>query len=419
MRSTIPGVFQMRKWILSLCVFLALCTAAYAQNGVFAFEDAVYSVHVGKSIRPKTIAQGIEGSLTYTWLSSDEAVATVKNGVIKGISGGAATIVCTATDKDGNTFEAQTRVDVFVPITSVKAEQKSVVLAAPSEFGSRFSFKSGDQPEVAHQMHEPVLTFTPADASIQQLEWTSDDDMIACVTENGTIYGISVGTTTITGRAMDGSGKTVKIKVKVPECFVTEDEFVITEPEGAVLGYVRPRNFGNGSGIKTLNMRVKGDADVFAVEHLEDEDGLERIRIVPHKAGEAVLLFTCNGKTQGSVKIKVKHSAVYDNVSYPAVKISKLIASPESSIGTKTHVKCEIIRIVPSKKLGRDGGILYGKTTENGERQYVAFEYERALLCEVGDTQTIYGTVSEFISYETETGLTYTCPYFTGGHINR
>ena len=328
--------------------------------------------------------------------------------------------MCAATTKGGKTYEAKTTVNVFVPIESISVDKKNVILAASSEYTAKFSYKTGDQAENEYQMHKPILTFTPSDASIQQLEWSSGEEMIARVTDDGTIYGISVGTTTITGKAMDGSGKSVKIEVTVPECFVTEDNFTITEPEGAILGYVRPRNFiGNGSGFTTLNLRTKGDQDVFAIADLDDYNGMEMLQIVPLKAGEASLVFVRNGRAQKTENIKVQHSAVYDNISYPPVKVSSILNAPEESIGTKTQVKCEIINIIPRRSLGKNGGIVYGMLNEGDKRRYVIFEFANTSLCKVGTTQTIYGTVSDFAEYVTDTGLTYMCPYFTGGHINR
>lgn len=401
--------------ILSLLVvfLLSFVSTANAAEAVFAFEDSEYTVLTQKTVKPTPIAQNIEGQLTYEWTSSDETVATVKNGTVKGISGGTVTITCTATAKDGSEYTATCTVHVNIPITSITAE-KSKVEVALAPIGVDLYYKWGQVPEGAPYMYKPVVTITPADATNQTLEWSSADPDIASLTEDGTIYGVRSGSTTITGKATDGSGAKVKISIKVPSCYVTDDDITITEPEGMKIGYVRG---SSPTGFSTYNIITTGKVVTF--ETLDDANGMEWIRIIPKKAGEGTLSFTLNGSKMRTIKIKVKHSAVYDNVSYPAVKVSKLVASPESSIGTKTHVKCEIIKIVPSKTLGDRGGIIYGMVKENNERQYVIFEYEYAMLYEVGDTQTIYGTVSDFKEYVTETGLTYTCPYFENGHINR
>ena len=396
-----------------LVVFLfSFISFACADEAIFAFEDAEYTIIIGKTVKPVTVAQGIKGKLTYEWTSSDESVATVTKGTVKGISNGTATIICTAKAKDGKEYQAECIVNVNIPIKSIVAEKNSVEVAL-APLGTSMFYKPGNVTEERPYMYKPVITITPSDATNQILEWTSEDPRIASVAEDGTIFGESSGSTTITGRATDGSGAKVKIKVKVPKCYVTEDDITITDPAGVTLGYIQ----GSSGGFTTFNIRTSGK--VVTYEPLDDANGMDMLQIIPIKAGTGSLSFLTNGKTVRTVNITVKHSAVYDKVSYPPVKISSLIKSPDSSIGTKTHVKCEIIDIVPSKSLGVRGGIIYGVVKENGKKQYVIFEYEYAMLYEVGDTQTIYGTVSKFVEYVTDTGLTYTCPYFTGGHINR
>lgn len=396
---------------LLFALLLSFVSIANAGGQVFAFEDAEYSVLIGKTIKPKTVAQGIEGKLSYVWSSSDESIATVKKGVVKGISGGSVTLTCTGTAKDGAIYEALCTIHVDIPIQSIKAEQKSVEVAL-APLGTSMFYKPGSQTEEHPYMYKPIITITPSDASNQTLKWSSANPSIASVAEDGTIFGESSGTTTITGKATDGSEKSVKIKVKVPSCYVTDDDITITEPEGMKIGYIR----GSASGFNSYNISTKGKVVTF--ETLDDADGMDWIQIIPIKAGEGSLSFLRNGKTMRTIKIKVEHSAVYDDVSHPAEKVSTLVASPDSSIGTKTQVKCEVIKIEPQESLGYRGGLVYGMLTENSERYYVVFEYDRATLLEIGETYTIFGEVSKFVEYVTETGLVYNTPYFVGGHIN-
>lgn len=416
----------MKKFLFFLIAFLCVCSLAYAASPILAFEDAEYSVTVGKTVKLKPIAQGIDDKLTYTWTSADESIATVSKGTVKGISGGTVSITCTATDKEGNTYDAECSVLVIVPIKSIKADVKNVTLAS-SPWGASMLYREGDPLDDCYYAYKPVITIEPENATYKDLEWTSANENIASVTENGIIFGEFAGTTTVTGKAKDGSKKTVQIKVTVPKCFVTEDNITISDPSGVTIMYKHARM---GSGIFHYSAKNTGKV-VLADNSVKcdnmDED-MSAVKFIPIKAGNGTYSFIMNGSTVKTIKIKVEHSAVYDNVSYPKVKVSSLIASPEKSVGTKTQVTGEIIKIEPlaiegaaarNKNYGgKYSGLIYCMLTENGQRQYAIFEHDVAMLYEVGETYTIFGEVAKIVEYTTETGLVYDCPYFIGGHIN-
>lgn len=387
----------MKKLVAILLVLLGIFSIsfAFADTPIFAFEDAEYSVFVGKTIKPKTVAQGIEGKLTYTYSSSDESVTTVSKGTVKGISAGVATVTCTATDKKGNTYTATCNVTVNIQIKSIKADVKAITLA----------------PDAVNQF-EPVITIDPADASIQELEWSSSKPEIAEVADDGTITGMRAGTATVTGKATDGSGKTVKIQVTVPKCYVTEEEITLDTPEGTTLGYL----FARTNGFNSYGLKVTGD--VVSVDSIDDENGLDMLKIIPLKAGTGSIAFIHNGRAEKTVKVKVEHSAVYDKVSYPPVAVASLLASQETSIGTKTQVTCEVVKIEEIEEMQPLGGLVYAVVEEKGGRQYVIFEYDEATALEEEKEYTIYGEVASFADYVTDTGLAYVCPYFINGHIN-
>lgn len=395
-----------------IIALLAVTAVASETRQVFAFEEKEYTVLIGKTIKPKPIAQGIEGKLSYEWSSSAENIATVKSGTVTGLSNGCTVITCSATAKDGNTYTAECNVRVNIPIKTIEAEESSIEVAL-SPIGTSMFYHPGNDYEPRPYMYKPVITITPVDASNQTLEWVSANPSIASVSEDGIIFGESAGATTITGKATDGSGKKVQIKVKVPSCYVTEDNITITSEEGIKIGYIR----GSSSGINSYNIVTTGKVATF--EPLDEAGGMDWLRIIPLKAGQGTLSFLRNGKKMRTIKIKVEHSAVHDSVSYPAVKLSSLIASQAESIGKKTHFKCEIVDVVPDERLGMGGGIIYASFNENNKKQFAIFEHEHAKWYKPGDIQTIYGTVSKFVEYVTDTGLVYTCPYFIDSYIER
>ncbi len=407
---------------LFVCILcIVMCSISCAENSVFAFEDPEYAVLVGKTLKLKPIAQNIEGKLTYSWSSSDENIATVNNGSVKGIAGGEVTITCTATTKAEETYSASCKVIVNIPIKSITASEKSIEIA-PGPFGTSARFLDVDEVDGHYYLYKPTITIAPEDASVQTLEWSSSKPEVADVTEDGIIVGIRAGTATITGKAIDGSGKSVKIKVTVPKCYVTSDNVTIDDPSGVTIGYI----FTSANGINSYGMKTKGDLVDF--DYLDDVDEMTMLRLIPIKAGSGSISLTHNGRTAATIKIKVEHSAVYDDVSYPAISFSELLSNPEQYINSKTHFTCTIIK-TEAKEINLPNssnneakskycGLIYGVLEEEGERQYVIFEHDQALLFTPGESYTIYGIISKFVEYQGETGLNYTCPYLIYGHIN-
>lgn len=364
-----------------------------AEDPILAFEKAEYSVLLGKSITLKPVARGIDGNLKYEWSSSDEHVGVIKNGKFQGISAGSSTVTCVGTSKTGQTYEATCVVNVLTPISSISVEASEVEVAQSDVWAKR----DASEELLAAFSHTPAITIEPHDASIKTLEWTSSKPNIVTVDENGVITGTGVGTATVTGKAIDGSGKTVKIKVTIPGCYVTEDNITISTPEGAYLGYM----YASFGGISMLNYKISGGVVEDAYTSKKDGD-MRFLHLVPLKAGKGTITFTRNGRTLKVVKVQVEHSAVYDKVSYPPAKHAELISNPDDFLAKQIQIKCSVDSIDESRVIG--------VVEVKGERQYIAFDVKEDIVVEVGKTYTFYGVLSELIEYKSETGLTYPCP---------
>ena len=148
-----------------------------------------------------------------TWTSSDTNVATVTNGVVKGISAG--TAIITATTKDGN----------FTDTCEVTVTQNAVT-------GIRISEKLIDLG--MENKKQITATVMPDDATDKSVEWTSENPEIAAVSDNGTITGKSYGRTVVTATTTDG-GYTAKCVVRVKPIDVFDatgsNEFVLSNTD--------------------------------------------------------------------------------------------------------------------------------------------------------------------------------------------
>ena len=148
-----------------------------------------------------------------TWTSSDTNVATVTNGVVKGISAG--TAIITATTKDGN-FTDTCEVTVMQnAVTGIRISEKLIDLG--------MGYKK-----------QITATVMPGDATDKSVEWTSENPEIAAVSDNGTITGKSYGRTVVTATTTDG-GYTAKCVVRVKPIDVFDatgnNEFVLSNTD--------------------------------------------------------------------------------------------------------------------------------------------------------------------------------------------
>ncbi|MGD1945197.1 MAG: PKD domain-containing protein [Croceivirga sp.] len=120
------------------------------------------------------------------WSSSDEAVAIVDaNGVVTGISLGQVTI--TATTEDGN-FMSSAIVDVvseIILVTDISVDPDSAAI----NVGESISLTE---------------TVNPSNATNQNVTWSSNDESIATVTNQGIVTGVASGEVSNTVTTIDG-----------------------------------------------------------------------------------------------------------------------------------------------------------------------------------------------------------------------
>ena len=156
---------------------------AVAVTGV-ALDTAAVTIIVEDTYTLTAAVNPAEATDNYvTWTSSNEAVATVADGIVTAVSVGTANI--TVTTVDGG-FNATCEVTVAPrPVTGVTLDKAEATL------------------EVKETV-TLVATVTPANATNKNVTWTSNNAAVATVAD-GVVTAVSVGTATIVVTTVDGS----------------------------------------------------------------------------------------------------------------------------------------------------------------------------------------------------------------------
>ena len=153
-----------------------------------------------------TVAPSTATDKTVTYSSSDKEVATVTNaGKVTAVKAGNADI--TVTTKDGNkTAKCTLTVTAKqIPVTGVTLDKSTLSL----EVGATESLNA---------------TIAPSNATYKAVGFTSSDEAIATVDDNGLVTAVAPGTADITVESIENGSKTAV-------CTLTVTEPVVPEPE--------------------------------------------------------------------------------------------------------------------------------------------------------------------------------------------
>ena len=149
-----------------------------AVNSV-VLDKTTATVEAGKTVTlTATVGPELASDKTVAWTSSDNAVATVSNGVVKGVKAGTAVI----TAKAGEVSATCTVTVTAIPVTSVKLNRTSATLYA----GKTTTLKA---------------TVAPSNATDKTVKWSTSNKAVATVTSTGVVKAIKNGTAVITAKA--------------------------------------------------------------------------------------------------------------------------------------------------------------------------------------------------------------------------
>ena len=185
---------------------------------------------------------------TLSWKSSNEDVIKVKDGKIEAVSDGTALITCTTMNTDGYAYEIDLKIRVrkrnntedlfdnkltdieFTYFDTLKAFIDGPEISEIGEVGQRFFFT--EKSHISMYPSEQVklgYELEPWNLKDYELIWSSTNEKVATVDENGVVTGLKEGSATITLKVkVDGRTSTLMASTRV----VVKSEFVI---EGTTL----------------------------------------------------------------------------------------------------------------------------------------------------------------------------------------
>ena len=185
-----------------------------------------------------------------TWSSSDETVTTVdQNGNVTAVAQGTATI--TVKSQEDETIKAECTVTVnpkTIPVTSVAISRTSIEL-------------------IPEETENLTVRIFPNTATNKNVTWSSSDEAVATVDQNGNVTAVAQGTATITVKSQADETKEATCTVRVTNP-ISPDPDILTEEstykiEGGYLKGIKTK-----TSIDTLKDNIN---DVYTIQVLRND----------------------------------------------------------------------------------------------------------------------------------------------------
>jgi hypothetical protein len=318
-----------------LCLLLLLFAVPAFTEGqpALSLDPAELTLEKGKSLKLACAFEHVDNpkSVKLFWESSDPAVARVnKAGTVKAMEGGSVVITCTAALADGSELTASAAVTVTVPVQSVKILTKANTPIRPGE------------------TLQAEYAVTPENATDKTVSWTSSDENVLRVDENGAVTAVSAGKAAVT--ATSANGKTAKVNLYVPTLVPSADTFSVTATES-----VYHFTYCGGNFDQNVQIKASGKCFEFSLIRNDPDIGVSFIALQP---GEGTLTVT-DSKDAGAkftVAVTVTDSA------FPAGRrllIRSAALDPESgkltvswtNTGSETVTEAQL-RVIPRDENG-------------------------------------------------------------------
>ena len=303
-----------------------------------SFRDATLNLIASQSSTAQATvspADAIDKSLR--WSSSDESVATVNSqGRITAVGRGECVI--TATCAANPDVSATLTVNVIQRVTAIRFDDSSVSLPVKTDY-------------------QLSWTVEPADASIQDVTFSSNNKNVATVDAFGNVTGVSKGTAVITVKATDGSNRQGQIKVQV------------TQPvEGISIQYaVYHIQKGGSLNIKALSQ--PSNANNIAVDWTIEDESIATVTgngknvgtVRGRKSGTTTITgVTQDGGYTASAEIRVgdfNRAVVVDDVYLQDEQIRLVFRNRESFTVEKVYFRVECYDVTGSPLVCNKDGV--------------------------------------------------------------
>lgn len=177
----------------------ASCTVTVSSKPSISIAPNPASVKVGSTMDfTATITPAAYKDSTITWSIDDSSIATIEStmGTVKGVSAGTTTVTASFT-ADGTTYSGS----ATLTVTDASSTVSSISLdptAATIQIG---------------KTQQLTATVTPAGTSA--VSWSSNNEAVATVDQNGLVTGLKAGTATITATATEDSNITATAIISV------------------------------------------------------------------------------------------------------------------------------------------------------------------------------------------------------------
>ena len=151
-------------------------------------KETETTVATGRTVQlHATVLPNNANNRQVTWTSSDESVATVRNGAVTGRKAGECTVTCASVSNP--------EISATIPVRVIQMVTDIQFVTQPG-----LQFHIGDSRELEWRV-------LPEDASIKDVTFKSRAPSIAVVDQNGIVTGLAKGQADIEVKATDGSGK--------------------------------------------------------------------------------------------------------------------------------------------------------------------------------------------------------------------
>ena len=204
--------------VVLLVVSFSLPASAAPDVRTMVLSRDTVSLEIGDSVTLRVQIAPFSADKSVVWVSSDESVASVEEGVVTALSIGKATI--TVISQQNPSVLQTCEVLVVKPVESITLEDELIILPKGESW-------------------EQIAYIMPEDATMQRPVWSTSDKKIAVVDENGVVTAVNNGNCIITCAAADGLGAraTARVQVRPHEAIIREPgeftvDFEMIEDEG-------------------------------------------------------------------------------------------------------------------------------------------------------------------------------------------